>query len=135
MTERISEGGCMCGTIRYKAVGEPLGSGYCHCNSCRQHTGAPLVAYVVFTTKQVQWLSTEPARYESSAGIFRAFCRDCGTSLTWEGNHEGDKLIEFHVGSLDNPAEFPANEHTHYSEKISWLELADTLPRFHGSIE
>ena len=135
MTERMSEGGCLCGTIRYKVLGEPQGSGYCHCKSCRHHTGAPLAAYVVFNNKQVQWMSPEPARYESSADIFRGFCRDCGTSLTWEGLFDGDKLIEFHISTLDNPEEFPPNEHTHYGERISWLELVDTLPRFHASMQ
>ena len=135
MTKRITEGGCLCGAIRYKASGEPQGSGYCHCKSCRHHTGAPLVAYVVFTTKQVQWLSGDPARYESSAGKFRAFCRDCGTSLTWEGTSKSNKLIEFHISTLDNPDEFPPNEHTHYSERLDWLETTDTLPKFHASIE
>ena len=125
----------MCGSIRYQAYGEPQGSGYCHCKSCRHHTGAPLAAYVVFNSKQVQWTSPEPARYESSPGKFRAFCRDCGTSLTWEGASNGDTLIEFHISTLDTPEEFPPNEHTHYAERICWLELADTLPRFHASIE
>lgn len=135
MTERTTEGGCMCGAIRYKASGEPLGSGYCHCKSCRHHTGAPLVAYAVFTAKQVEWIPKAPASYESSPGKFRSFCRNCGTSLTWEGTHKGEKLIELHVGTLDNPEEFSPNEHTHFSERIDWLELKDNLPKFHASIE
>ena len=125
----------MCGAIRYNATGTPEGSGYCHCRSCRRHTGAPVAAYVVFATEQVQWVSGRRARYESSPGVFRAFCRDCGTSLTWEGSLRGSKLVELHISTLDAPDEFPPNEHTHYDERITWLHLKDELPRFPGSMD
>ncbi len=39
-------GGCMCGAVRYEAIGELLGVGHCHCASCRRHTGAPVVTFV-----------------------------------------------------------------------------------------
>ena len=91
-----------------------------------------MVAFVVFTADQVQWTSGSPARYESSPGKFRAFCRDCGTSLTWEGHYDGRDWIEFHISTLDNPDQFPPNEHTHYRERISWLHLTDELPKFPG---
>jgi len=35
-------GGCMCGAVRYEAIGEPMTVAYCHCSSCRRHTGAPV---------------------------------------------------------------------------------------------
>ena len=41
-------GGCMCGEVRYEAIGEPPYVGHCHCKSCRQHTGAPVVTLVAF---------------------------------------------------------------------------------------
>ena len=132
MTEKdkVVSGGCMCGAVRYEATGAPKGSGYCHCRSCRHHTGAPIVAFVVFATDQVEWLSGDRTLYESSPGIFRAFCRDCGTSLTYECSG----LVEFHISTLDNPDEFPPNEHTHYAERISWLETADKLTRYRGTL-
>ena len=137
MTEktRMATGGCMCGAIRYEATGIPEGAGYCHCRSCRRHTGAPVVAFVVFIADQVTWLSGARARYESSPGKFRAFCRDCGTPLTFEATDSGRELIEFHISTLDNPDEFLPNEHTHYSERISWFETVDKLPRYRASIE
>ena len=124
----------MCGTIRYRATGAPDGGGFCHCHSCRHHTGAPLVAFVVFAADQVEWLLGDRARYESSPGVFRAFCRDCGTSLSYEASYQGRDLIELHISTLDNPDAFPPNEHTHYSEKLSWLHVSDDLPKFPGSM-
>ena len=124
-------GGCLCREILYRVVGESRGSGYCHCQSCRSHTGAPVVAFAVFSVEQVQWLSGERSRYESSQGVFRSFCNHCGASLTLE---QGE-LIEFHISSLDSPNDYPPNEHTHFIDKIGWIDLDDNLPRYIGSIE
>ncbi|MEM1048553.1 MAG: GFA family protein [Pseudomonadota bacterium] len=130
----MTTGGCLCGAIRYDASGVALGSGYCHCRSCRHHTGAPVAAFVVFTADQVQWMSGKRARFESSPGKFRAFCSTCGTSLTWEGHYNGTDLIEFHISTLDDPDAFPPNEHTHYRERISWLHLSDDLTRYEAGM-
>ena len=134
MAEQTAAGGCLCGAIRYQASGAPEGAGYCHCQSCRRHTGAPIVAFVVFAVEQVAWVSGDRARYESSPGIFRAFCRDCGTPLTWEGRHKGRQWVEFHISTLDTPGAFPPNEHTHYRERIPWLHVTDDLPKYPASM-
>jgi hypothetical protein len=89
----------------------------------------------MFTSDQVAWVSGERARYESSSGVFRAFCPDCGTPLTWEGDDAGTELVQFHIGTLDNPDAFPPRDHTHCGEQISWFETADRLPRYQGSLE
>lgn len=125
----------MCGAVRYRATGAPEGSGYCHCRSCRHHTGAPIAAFVVFASERVEWVSGERTRYQSSPGTFRAFCPDCGTSLTYEGRFKGRELVEFHISTVDAPEAFPPREHTHYKERISWLCVADELPKFPGSME
>jgi len=42
----MSEGGCLCGAVRYRMVGAPLSSAICHCASCRRASGAPTVAWL-----------------------------------------------------------------------------------------
>ncbi len=127
-------GGCMCGAVRFKAYGEVRDVGYCHCESCRRHTGAPLVAFVGVTAEQVRFEGEPRTLYRSSPRAERAFCANCGTSLTWEGiiPSTGDKIIEFHISTLDDPERFKPQEHTRYGERISWMEVADTLPRYQG---
>lgn len=86
MTEQNlpATGGCMCGAVRYEAIGDPKFVGHCHCHSCRKHSGAPVVTWVAFNPEQVTFTNGEPKLYESSPGIKRAFCGDCGTPLTWD---------------------------------------------------
>ena len=125
-------GSCMCGAVRYEAFGDPLGVGYCHCRSCRHHTGAPVVAYVGFTADQVRFSGRERSIYSSSPGVGRAFCGQCGSSLTWEGyaRSAGSEIIEFHISSLDEPERFVPHEHTRCADRIAWFDVADTLPRY-----
>ena len=42
-------GGCLCGALRYEAVGEPLGSGHCYCADCRRASGSGFVPFMSFT--------------------------------------------------------------------------------------
>ena len=38
-----------------------------------------------------------------------------------------------HVGTLDQPWSFPPRDHVHIEERLSWFEIADSLPRHEGS--
>ncbi len=132
--QTIITGGCMCGAVRYEAGAVPLGIGYCHCRSCRRHTGAPVVAYVGFAADQVRFVGEARSLYASSPGVARSFCGRCGTSLTWEGATQSSnaEIIEFHISTLDDPEGFVPEEHTRYTERLTWLEMADDLPRYRG---
>ncbi len=38
-------GGCLCGDVRFRLTGPPYEVDYCHCHSCRKHTGAPVAVF------------------------------------------------------------------------------------------
>jgi hypothetical protein len=42
------EGSCLCGAVHFIATGEPKGIYWCHCQSGRKHTGAPVSVFVAF---------------------------------------------------------------------------------------
>ncbi len=124
-------GGCLCGAVRYRVQGPPLSTIYCHCNSCRKHTGAPVVALAGYRRDQVTYLSGAPRLYESSPGVGRAFCGECGTPMTWEGDGgEDGPLVEFLISTMDNPDAFPPECHIHHQERLTWFETSDSLPRY-----
>ncbi|MFQ6024414.1 MAG: GFA family protein, partial [Acidiferrobacterales bacterium] len=62
-------GGCLCGAVRYETAADSEWAWYCHCNSCRKHTGAPVVMFVGFPEDKVEWPAGERALYESSPGV------------------------------------------------------------------
>lgn len=121
-----AQGGCMCGRFRYEAIGAPDATLLCHCESCRKHTGAPVVALAGYATDQVKWTSGDPPRYASSANVGRAFCPSCGTPMTWEG----DGFAEILIATMDAPERFAPQMHIHHGEHFEWIETADTLPRY-----
>ena len=127
------EGGCMCGAVRYESAADSTWNVYCHCESCRKHTGAPVVAFVRFPLASIRWTRGERAIYESSPGRRRGFCRDCGTPLTWETEVKGEDWLVIHVSTLDHPERFAPTEHVFYAERAPWLEIDDGLPRYDGS--
>ena len=107
-------GGCMCGSVRYEAVGEPKFILNCHCLSCRRHTGAPVVTFVAFSSEQVRFVKGSRKFYKSSPGVNRAFCGQCGTPLTWEAPSPripGLEIIEFHISTLDHPDDYHPDRH------------------------
>ena len=75
-------GGCLCGAVRYQVSGKPLWVGYCHCNSCRRHSGAPVVTFAAFSASQVVFTKGERRVFNSSPGVGRAFCGACGAART-----------------------------------------------------
>jgi len=126
-------GGCMCGAIRYEAKGPPRDVAFCHCNSCRKHTGAPVTAYVAFDREWVEFTRGDRKLYESSPGVYRAFCGECGTSLTWEAPSSsipGRYTLELHICTLDDPDALVPESHVFHGERISWFDVHDTLPRY-----
>ena len=126
-------GGCLCGNIRFEALGAPLTVAYCHCSDCRKHSGAPVVAWVAYATECVRWLEGERGAYRSSPGVVRAFCRDCGTPLTWEGEsrrERGKSITEFHISTLDDPTRHVPKMHWYDGERLSWFDTNDELPRY-----
>ena len=129
-------GGCMCSAVRYETRGESFGVIHCHCQSCRKHNGAPVVTLAGFKADQVKFSGDERKIYESSSGVGRAFCGNCGTPLTWEGDG-GDlgPIVELHISTFDNPDALVPSAHAFYSERITWMDIADNLPRYEGFSE
>lgn len=123
-------GGCMCGAVRYEGTGQPLHTGYCHCRSCRHHTGAAVAGMLVFERDKVRITAGTLGLYASSPGIERGFCGRCGTSLTWEGHG----LIFLHIGTLDDPDGHPPTLHWRYEERSPWCDIGPDLARVRMTI-
>lgn len=126
---RTYDGGCFCGAIRYRALGVPEEPTLCHCSICRRTSGAPLVAWATFPTKQIEWLKGEPRRFRSSIKGERSFCSECGTALTFAFVKSPERT-DVTLASLDHPEYITPLDHIYTSSRIPWVRLADGLPSF-----
>jgi hypothetical protein len=118
-TMQTSEGGCLCGAVRYRVVGAPLSSSICHCITCRRASGAPTVAWVTVDRSQLEILSGEPRAFQSSPHVVRRFCATCGSALTYE-NADDASTIDITTLSLDDPERFPPSAEVWVAHKLSW---------------
>jgi hypothetical protein len=128
MSERTYEGGCLCGSVRYRASGEAINPCYCHCRSCRGSCGAPSVAWATFRTERVELLRGAPTSRRSSRHVTRTFCGRCGTALTY-ANDKRPEQIDVTLASLDDAGELRPLAHIWFSHKLPWVEVADGLPQ------
>ena len=126
------EGGCLCGSIRYRATAGPLRGVICHCSMCRRHSGAPVLAFVHFPTNDFRWIGAEPTRFRSSEYAERGFCPRCGSTLSMHEQVLADR-VQIAVGSLDEPDRVRVDDHVWTEDAIAWFEVADELPRFERS--
>jgi len=123
MSDRI-EGGCLCGTVRFVVKGEPLNVAWCHCHSCRKHSGAPVSVFLAARRDACEVTRGEITKYNSSPGRWRGFCARCGSTLTCEGEPSSAE-VHFHLGAIDEAAQFRPTRHIFPEERLPWLHLRD----------
>lgn len=119
-----AEGGCLCGAIRFVAAGAPKWTAWCHCQSCRKQTGAPVAAYAGFEFQQVRFTKAEPEVYASSPGVERSFCPRCGSTIAYRGERWPTE-IHLHVGAFDDPEPFAPQGHAFAEERLGWVCIAE----------
>ena len=100
-SERVREGGCFCGAIRYRVTGEPYRVAHCHCMHCRRSAGAPVQTWFEAKTAQVEWLSGTPKLHRQDTRVVRGFCDQCGTSITYACPEETPDDLDLVRGQVD----------------------------------
>ena len=123
-------GGCLCGSIRYRASDAPQWASYCHCGMCRKVSGAPFMSFVEFPEGAFEWIAGQAEPYRSSDGAIRRFCGKCGSSLTFEA----DGMLFISLGSLDCPEQVVVERHCYTEFRLPGIALADGLPQFTGHL-
>ena len=124
-----TRGHCLCRAIAYEFDGEPKWVVYCHCESCRRATPAPVTTYVGVKLDQFRYVKGGPAVYESSAGVRRYFCSRCGSPMAYMADRYPGE-IHLHAGTLADPNQVKPRAHVFAGEQLSWFEIADNLRRY-----
>lgn len=127
MTVRL--GHCLCGAVAFEYWGEENWRGHCHCESCRRNTSSPFTTFFGVPRGAFRFTGVYPSIYQSSKGVKRFFCGTCGTPMAYESDRFPDE-IHFYAASLEDATSFTPQFHTHYAERVPWVELADDLPKY-----
>ena len=108
---RVAESGAGAEAIRLRAYGRADGGViFCHCRDCRKSSGAPVSPFAGYDSEQVETEQGTPKVYESSHGVRRSFCGDCGTPLLYEDERLPGEVYVM-VGAFDDPEPFEPEVH------------------------
>ena len=116
-------GGCLCGAVRFRAEGAPKWVVWCHCHSCRKHSGAPASAFAAFDQARVEVTTGEITKFASSPGMLRGFCSTCGSTLTCQGGPSPPDEIHVHIGAFDRAEALAPTAEFFKEERLPWLHL------------
>lgn len=81
-----SEGGCLCGKLRYEVKSQPSRVTICHCKFCQRATGSAYMIEPIFDSSDISIIRGEPKKYThlskgSGKEVYIHFCNHCGTKL------------------------------------------------------
>ncbi len=104
-------GSCLCGKVRFAALGNPYRVGICHCMDCRKHHGALFHASAIFPQEAVS------IEGETHVYAGRHFCPTCGSTVFGRSDDE----VELNLGSMDAPDQFTPSYELWTIRRESWL--------------
>ena len=123
-------GGCLCGAVRFRLESEPFDAGWCHCRTCQLNSGSPAMAFA--SVASGDWVATSGANsistIRTSSFGRRSFCRECGTPLFVQVDHQ-PQTIDLSIVTLDDPDAIEPEFHIFWASKVGWFEPGDNLPR------
>ncbi len=129
MSDKSLTGRCLCGAVRYRCGPPLIPATLCHCESCRRAAGAHVVGWLTVRSDSLAYAAGIPTEYCSSPGVFRSFCRHCGTPLAYR--REGRKgEVDITLATLDRPEAIVPIDHIWMEDALSWDRPGDGLPQY-----
>jgi hypothetical protein len=126
MREAVATGGCQCGAVRYALYVSPQNAHVCHCRMCQRATGGLFAALAGAPKADFAWTEGEPAVFASSNLATRAYCRNCGTPLSFAYNLPEARFYVT-MGSLDTPEEFPIVMQYGTESRLPWVKFCEDV--------
>ena len=135
MTESFEplSGGCACGQVRYKVVGEPLFTHACHCSDCQRTTGSAFVIHTVMAKDDLEIQGETKATTlptGSGAGYDPYFCTHCGTFIWCKYHFSAKGVIVIRSGTLDGTTLVKPQAHVFTRYMLPWMTLPTDVPVF-----
>ncbi|KQT04528.1 aldehyde-activating protein [Rhizobium sp. Leaf391] len=125
------KGSCLCSTVKYEVRGELGTAIYCHCSRCRKATATAFAtnASVAASDFVIIEGEAELKAFNSSPGVHRIFCSNCGSSIISRRDAMPD-VVRLRLGTLDTPLPTQPTAHYFVASKAEWYEILDDLPQF-----
>ncbi|MFO1158121.1 MAG: GFA family protein [Reyranellaceae bacterium] len=131
-------GGCVCGSVRFRAIGEPSRITICHCRWCQRRTGTAFGVEAVYATGQVEFIKGETTRYrhvsdESGRWLDIEFCGRCGSNLGFT-LEAVPSVRTLPAGAFDDPSWIRADRykyrHVYLRSRRDWSDLSPAVEQY-----
>jgi hypothetical protein len=131
----VLTGGCLCGSVRYRIGGGPLGMYHCHCAQCRRASGASFATNLTVRSEDfaLDAGGRELASFESSPGKRRHFCSRCGSPV-FSRAEALPQLVSVRAGTLDGDPGVRPGAHLYVGAKAPWTEICDGVAQREGGL-
>jgi hypothetical protein len=133
---KLITGGCLCGALRYEAMGEPLNMGHCYCADCQKASGSGFIPFMGFSASALRFSGRSQA-FECKAAnggvATRNSCPVCN-SLVFGGVIGESDSFTIYAGSLDDKSHFHPTIAIFARNRPQWVPLPpgvtafDTMP-------
>jgi predicted GNAT family N-acyltransferase len=120
-------GGCACGAVRFLVSAAPLGTVVCRCTSCRRAAAAPFVPWTTVPAAALAWPRGRPRERESSPGVVRGHCADCGTTLTY-ARADSPAEVDVATCAFDTADTLRPSHHIWALDDLAWMPAVAGLP-------
>ena len=117
-------GGCQCGAVRFHVTGALGDASVCHCRMCQKAAGNFYLPLVSVRNARLDWTRGAPKRFQSSNTVWRGFCAECGTPLTFEAP-DGIALA---IGAFDDPEAIAPKIQWGTEAKLPYVDTIHALP-------
>jgi hypothetical protein len=127
----IFEGGCYCGALRYRADGEPMLAGQCHCRECQYITGGMPNSFIAMPIKGFTYTKGTPStftRTDLARAVTREFCATCGTAIGTRPPPGIMMIVK--VGTMDDPSAYSPKAAVHTLDAQPFHSIPEGIATF-----
>lgn len=120
-------GGCLCGSIRYTILQQPILAYTCNCRFCQKDTGTAYRSALAILNENVELIGKDFSVYtyksvEHGRELYKNFCPDCGTTISLKTERFPERQVIM-IGTLDDPSQIELSTHMFAEEAFDWVEF------------
>ena len=120
-------GGCLCGSIRYTILQQPILAYTCNCRFCQKDTGTAYRSALAILNENVELIGKDFSVYtyksvEHGRELYKNFCPDCGTTISLKTERFPARQVIM-IGTLDDPSQIELSTHMFAEEAFDWVEF------------
>ena len=130
--DQVHRGRCLCGAVRFMAIGRPVVVAHCHCTDCQHLTGTGHSTGAMFPVARfdLQGDVREFAlRSDAGNAVTRVFCPACGSPIL--GRNTGmPGFVTVSLGLLQDSSAFAPDVAVFARSRRAWDAMDAGVPTY-----